>query len=83
MVNIMKDSLTKLAGRGVVLHRYGTGKKGILYGALGTAAGVFLVFAALPGGNLLGDLVAGAFVGETYVLVAAAKDPDRKDTFQD
>jgi len=83
MVNIMKDTLKKFAGRGVILHRYGVAEKRILYCALGAGAGVFLLLVALPGGKVLGDLFAGALVGETCLIVAAAKDPDRKDTFQD
>jgi hypothetical protein len=79
----MKDTLTKFAGRGVILHRYGKSKKGISYPALGTAAGILMLFTLLPGGNFFGDLLTSAVVGETYLLVAAAKDPERKDTFHD
>jgi len=79
----MKDSLTKFAGRGVILHRYGAKKKSILYRALGTGAGVLLFFVALPGGDIIGDLVTSAVAGETFLLISAAKDPERKDTFQD
>jgi hypothetical protein len=77
----MKDELSKIAGKAIILNRHAIKKKGILYPVLGTTFGLVILFAAFPGGKFLGDLFIAAIVGETVALVAAAKDPSRKDTF--